>query len=360
MTADMKRTFSLPRAVPPVMGLGPFLKATATALQGRCAWMSDVLGDLGTPEAVAAHREAVALLRRKLGGAPVLVAHDLHPDFASTRLAQSLGFPTLGVQHHHAHIAAVAAEHGHVAPLLGLALDGFGLGPGGESWGGELLVVEGVACRRIGHLAELPQPGGDAAAREPWRMASAALYRLGRGKEIAERFAAQAQAGMLLRVLERGINSQETSSAGRLFDAACALLGICPVARFEGEAPMTLEAMVRTPRAMPGGWTVSGDGALGFLPLLDALSRMDAAEGADVFHGTLIAGLADLAAWGARATGLHTVGLSGGCFLNRILSDGLETALRDRGLTPLRHAALSPGDPCVSFGQAWIAAQTAG
>lgn len=347
---------SLPFEVPPVLGLGAYLKATVTAMRGREAWVSEVTGDLGAPECLAAHRQAAAAACAWLGTPPVRVAHDLHPDFASTRLAQELGAPTLAVQHHHAHIAAVAAEHHHDGPLLGLALDGFGLGPGGESWGGELLVVEGPRYRRLGHLALLAQPGGDAAAREPWRMGAAALHRLGRGGEIAERFAAQPLAPMLGTVLARRVNSPETSSAGRWFDAACGLLGVHPVTRFEGEAPMALEAMVRSPKALPGGWTLT-DGVLDFLPLLDALIGIDAADGADLFHGTLIAGLAELAAWGTEASGLRVVGLSGGCFLNRVLAEGLVTALQARGLTPLRHAKLPPGDPCISFGQAWVAAQ---
>ncbi len=351
-------TVSLARAVPPVLGFGAFLKATVTAMRGREAFVSTVLGDLGTPQTLAAYRAAAAVMRESLGADAALMAHDLHPDFASTRLAQDLGIPTLAVQHHHAHVAAVAAENGHLAPLLGLALDGFGLGPGGESWGGELLAVNGASFRRIGHLAHLAQPGGDVAAREPWRMGAAALHRLGRGDEISDRFAAQPPAAMLERILTRGVNSPPTSSAGRLFDAACGLLGVIPVARFEGEAPMALEAMVRTPHALAGGWTLK-DGVLDFLPLLGRLSGMTAAEGADAFHGTVIVGLADLAAWGAAETGLRTVGLSGGCFLNRVLREGLVAALREKGLTPLSHRELSPGDPCISFGQAWVAAQAA-
>ncbi len=356
--AGVASVFNLPRAVAPVVGLGAFLKATVTTMRDREARTSTVIGDLGTPEAVAVLFATTAAFRDDLGVPPVLVAHDLHPDFVSTRLALAQGLPTLAVQHHHAHVAAVAAENAHLGPLLGLALDGFGLGPGGASWGGELLAVDGATFRRIGHLADLAQPGGDIAAREPWRMAAAVLYRLGQGEAIAARFAAQPAAALLARILARDVNCPPTSSAGRLFDAACGLLGICPVAKFEGEAPMALEALVRHPRAMDGGWTLI-DGVLDFLPVLSELRANDPADGADLFHGTLIAGLAELAAWGADATGLRTVGLSGGCFLNRVLREGLVAALRERGLVPLLHARFSPGDPCISFGQAWIAAQAA-
>lgn len=356
--AGVASTFGLPRAVAPVIGLGAFLKATVTTMRGGEARTSAVIGDLGTPEALAVLVATAAAFRADLGAPPALVAHDLHPDFASTRLALAQGAPTLAVQHHHAHIAAVAVENAHLGPLLGLALDGFGLGPDGASWGGELLAVDGPTYRRIGHLADLPQPGGDVAAREPWRMAAAVMHRLGQGEAIAARFAEQPAAALLGRILSRGVNCPPTSSAGRLFDAACGLLDICPVARFEGEAPMALEALVRAPRARPGGWTLA-DGVLDFLPLLSELRADDPADGADLFHGTLIAGLAELAAWGAAVTGLRTVGLSGGCFLNRVLRQGLVAALRDRDLVPLLHARLSPGDPCISFGQAWIAAQAA-
>lgn len=352
-------TIPLPRPVPTVLAVGAFLKTAVCMTHGDVAHVSPPVGDLDSREAVARFEEAVARLRAAVGADPVLVAHDLHPDFASTRWAQASGLPSLPVQHHHAHIAAVAAEHGLDAPLIGLALDGFGLGPGNQAWGGELLLVDGPRYERLGGLRPLPQPGGDVAAREPWRMAAAALHALGRGGEIATRFAAHRPAALLAQVIGKGVNCPPTSSCGRLFDAACGLLGVVPVAAFEGEAPMALEKMVGAPKVMDGGWRIGPDGELDTLPLLERLIGMAPAEGADLFHGTLVAALADWAAAAAERHGPRHVGLGGGCFFNRVLSDGLTRALAQRGLTPLPARRVSPGDPGLSLGQAWIAALAA-
>jgi hydrogenase maturation protein HypF len=287
----------------------------------------------------------------------VRVAHDLHPDFHSTRYAQSLDLPLVPVQHHHAHAAALAAEHGHDGPLLGLSLDGFGLGKDNQAWGGELLLVDGPGWQRLGHLAELVQPGGDAAAREPWRMAAAALHKLGRGAEIAERFPDIPAAALLGGVLDKGFNCVPTSSAGRLFDAACGLLGVHPVAQFEGQAPMALEALATAPEALPGGWAISEAGVLDCLPLLDALaSCTDAGSGANLFHGTLAAALAAWVIRAAKLSGVRVVALGGGCFLNKVLTAGLAARLAEAGLTCLTAAKVSPGDAGLSLGQAWVAA----
>lgn len=347
----------------PVVGLGAYLKAAVAVVSadGR-AMLSAPVGDLGDVETRRTYDGVVAAMLARLDEAPRVIAHDLHPDFHSTHvaraLAEDIGAALLPVQHHHAHIAAVAAEHGHAGPLLGLALDGFGLGPNAESWGGELLRLDGAAFARLGHLRPLRQPGGDMAAREPWRMAAAALFAMGRGDTIPARFADQPHAAMIGQILERGLNSPPTSSAGRLFDAACGLLGVHPVAAFEGQAPMALEGMVRSPRVRPDGYAIGPDGSLSMMPLLDALSEPSMApqDGADLFHGTLAAALVDWATGAAEARGVQVVGLSGGCFFNRVLTGLVSDGLAARGLTVLTHRAVSPGDPGLSLGQAWIAA----
>ncbi|MDA8231014.1 MAG: hydrogenase maturation protein HypF [Magnetospirillum sp.] len=351
-------TLRLPCAVPPVLALGAFLKNTVCVTRGDEALISVVHGDLSTPEAIAAFEASVDALVREAGVRPSRAAHDLHPDFHSTRFAQGLDVPAVPVQHHVAHAAAIAAEHGHDAPVLAVALDGFGLGPGRQSWGGELLAVDGTSWRRLGHFALLAQPGGDVAAREPWRMGAAALHRLGRGREIATRFAAIPAAARLAQVLDRDVNCPPTSSAGRLFDAACGLLGIHPVAEFEGQAPMALEALVSAPEVMEDGWHLD-DGVLDFLPLLERLGACgDAVRGANLFHGTLAAALAEWTSRAAEETGIRVVALGGGCFLNRVLTADLAERLRALGLTPLTARRLSPGDAGLSLGQAWIAARS--
>ncbi|TVR96423.1 MAG: carbamoyltransferase HypF [Rhodospirillales bacterium] len=350
-------------AVPPVLAVGAFLKNTVTAAVGREAAVSPTVGNLDTADAVLAFEAWATALLDQLGGAPVVIAHDLHPDFHSTRfawaLAQATGARASPVQHHHAHVAAVMAEHGRTGPTLGLALDGFGLGSDGGSWGGELLRVDRTGFVRLGQLSPLAQPGGDKAAREPWRMAAAALHALGRGDEIAGRFAAFPGAPLLAAMLRRGINSPPTSSCGRLFDAACGLLGVCPVAAFEGEAPMALEKLVQDPRADPAGWRLGDDGVLDLTPLLARLDGLQPADGADLFHGTLAAALSAWVARAAEATGITAVALSGGCFFNAVLRRLLTEQLERSGLQPLMPVQLGPGDPAVSLGQAWAAALSA-
>jgi hydrogenase maturation protein HypF len=314
------------------------------------------VGDLATDEARRFHGEAWRHLVHLAGVTPRAVAHDLHPDFPSTRAAAESGLRTIAVQHHHAHLAAVAAEHGHKGPLLGLALDGVGFGPDGTIWGGELMDVDGAGYRRLARLSPLPQPGGDRAAREPWRMAAAALFVLGRGEEIAARFKGQRHAASLAAVMERRINTPDTSSLGRMFDAAAGLLGVATHAGYEAEAAMRLEALVRRPRDS-GAYTVTPRGDLDLAPLFAVLTKTrDAQVGADVFHGTVAAALAQWLGDRADAMGRCTVALGGGCLLNRPLRDGLIHGLEARGLEVLTPRAVPPGDGGLSLGQAWVAA----
>lgn len=347
----------LPRSGPPVLAVGGHQKTTVCLTRGNEAFLSQHIGDLDNAATLEFLEESVAHLRRILAVEPVAVAHDLHPDFQSTRFAESLGLPTLPVQHHHAHIAAVLAEQGEGGPALGLALDGFGLGADGGSWGGEMLLVEGAGFTRLGHLAPLAQPGGDVAARQPWRMAAAALARMGRGAEIAGRFAACGPADGVRRMIEAGVNAPPTSSCGRWFDAACGLLGVRAVAGFEGEAPMALESLVRRPTVLEGGWRIDG-GVLDLTPLLESLLQINAQEGAERFHGTLAAALVAWAMPELAARGLDRIALSGGCLMNAVLAEALSAGFAARGITALLPRRAPANDGGLSLGQAWVAMQS--
>ena len=354
-------SLDLPLGASGVLALGGWLKNSICAVRGSTAFISEPLGDLSDAAICARLEQTVDLLCVEQRIEPAIVAHDLHPDFFSTRLAERIaeqrGIPALGVQHHHAHIAAVCAEQGVTGPMLGLAMDGVGLGSDGQAWGGELLRVDDADFQRLGHLLPLRLPGGDCAAREPWRMAASALANLGRTQEIVSRFSDQPAAPTVAAMLERDFNCPPTSSLGRLFDAAAGLLGICPVQSFEGEAAMALEALAARHGSVPPlAEGYFGNGVLDFRPLLAALADgMEAAYGAALFHATLAAGLADWVGAAGNASGIRRVACGGGCFLNRLLLVRLTDLLHERDIEVLTARRLSPGDSALSLGQAWVA-----
>ena len=355
-------TIRLAGSGPSVLALGGWFKNTICLTRGDTAYLSPLIGDLDNAEACLALETTVAQMCGTLAIRPEMIAHDLHPDFYSSRLAQELaarhGIAAIAVQHHHAHIAAVCAEHGMTDPVIGLALDGVGLGDDGTAWGGELLKVDEAGAERLGHLRPLRLSGGDRAAKEPWRMAAAALHELGRGDEIAIRFSAQPAATTVATMLQRNLNCPPTSSMGRLFDAAAGLLGLCPVQSFEGEAATLLQQLAKHHGAvlpLAGGYTLQ-KGMLDFLPLLATLAdETDPNYGAALFHATVAAGLAE---WATRATkqyNINTVACGGGCFLNQLLLQQLTTHLQSHDIRVLTARQLSPGDSGLSLGQAWVA-----
>ena len=356
----------LPHSGPSVLAFGAHLKNTICVTRGDQAFASPHIGDLDNAATCDFLDETVQRMLRLLEVTPEIVAHDLHPDYHSTRAALAFaarhGLPTLAVQHHHAHIAAVCAEHGHRGAVLGLALDGVGLGSDSTAWGGELMRVEGAQFERIGCLRPLPLPGGDKAAREPWRMAASVLHELGRNADISTRFT-QIGANVIAQMLEKNINCPRSSSMGRVFDAAAGLLGLCEQMQYEAQAAIFLEQAATRhieqhgwPAALAGGWRITADGQLHLLPLLAALdAATDVNQMAALFHATLVAALADWVLQAAQRTGLTTVAWGGGCFLNTLLSLRLRQNMEDQGLTILAPRRLSPGDASIAVGQAWIA-----
>ncbi|WP_081686887.1 carbamoyltransferase HypF [Chitinilyticum litopenaei] len=351
-----------------VLALGAELKTTLCVAGQGLAHVSPHIGDLADARSCRVLAGQAETLPQRLGLRPDLIACDSHPDFYSTRLAQELGQTfsarVLHVQHHHAHIAAVLAEHGHTGPVLGLALDAYGYGSDGKgrngSWGGELLRVDRQGCQRLGHLALLAQPGADKVTREPWRLAAALLARLGRAGEIPRRFA-HADAARVARQLQQMQTLSHTSSLGRLIDAAAALLGVCEMQDYEAEAAQRLESLASPAAPMTDGWQINAAGQLDFLPLFARLAdETDVRAGASLLHATLAAGLADWLIASARQQGLATVALAGGCWANRLLDEAAGQILQDAGLTLLRAERMPPGDGAISLGQAWVALQQAG
>lgn len=379
MTATAPPPLHLPRpAARRVLAVGAWLKNTAGLLDGDRYTASALHGDLGTPDACAALEASVEALVRDARGPIDAVAHDLHPDFHSTRLAlhwaDRLGVPAIGVQHHHAHLAVVQAERGLDGPLLGLALDGVGLGTDRTAWGGELLRLDtDGGFERLAHLPPLALPGGDVAAREPWRLVAAVLHVLGRGDEIGLRLApvvGAAAAQGVKTMLARGVNCPVSSGAGRWFDAAAGVLGLSVRQREEAEAAVALERCAAAwlewhPEGVAGvGPRVREGDGLGVWALFEALLDLDVTDadargrGAALFHWVLTDALADATFAAATRDGLHEVALGGGCFFNRLLSQRLTERLTAAGMRVHRPQAVSCGDAGLALGQAWVAAAT--
>ncbi len=360
---------SLPVASPrPLLAVGPHLKNTLTLVHGATAWVSQHIGDLESPETLEHFQGTLAMQRRLFGIDPEVVVRDAHPGYLSSRLAEEMEFSrVVTVQHHHAHIAAVMAEHGVTRPVLGVAYDGTGYGDDGTTWGAEVLAADLTGYRRVGHLLPVPMPGGDLAARMPWRAAlgylssapecAASFTAAFRGLDRRERDLAEIQ-------MARRLNAPLASSMGRLFDAAAAVIGLRRQAFYEGQAAMELEALAgrRHAGAYPCDFReVEGRIVLDPLPLLaelgDRLERgAEPADLAAAFHAGIAGATIELVGRLARRTGLGTVVLCGGVFQNaRLLEtvwNGLE-ALGFRVLTPRR---LSPNDGAISYGQAAVAA----
>jgi hydrogenase maturation protein HypF len=381
----------LPREAPRrVLAVGAWLKNTACKLEDAHVRWSPLHGDLAEPAQCEALEASLAALladgpgsQGDRGGRIDAIAHDLHPDFFSTQLAQrwahELGVPAMGVQHHHAHIAALQAEHGIQVPVIGLALDGVGLGTDGVAWGGELLWVDGAKWSRLGHLTPLRLAGGDVAAREPWRLAAATLHALGRVDEAPVRLGRyHSEAGLKLigSMLNKGLNSPWATGAGRWFDAAAGILGMGERQAFEAQAAIALEKAAtawladHTLLAQAEDTPILAHGELNLLPLMNRLWGLDAStrqgQGAALFHVSLANGLARWAVQAALRHGVEHIALGGGCFYNRLLTqrliDGIARLCRDAGRAPLRvlqAQALSCGDAGLALGQAWAVSQAA-
>ncbi|MFJ2766772.1 carbamoyltransferase HypF [Streptomyces sp. NPDC087300] len=364
----------LPVATPtPLVGAGAQLKHTFTLAAGQGAQLSPHGGDLADVTAMDAFTHAYDDLVRLADVTPRVVAHDLHPGYLSTQWARSQPLPRIPVQHHHAHVAACAAEHGLSTPFVGVAYDGLGLGDDGTLWGGEILVADLTGYRRVGRFATAPLPGGEAAVRHPHRMALGYLHGtelLGSPrpypwltKPFTDRLDPD-EAAVVRAMVARGINSPRASSAGRLFDAVASLLGLADSVSYEGEAAAALEDAAGTVRALPlDHRLVRVDGLWVYDPaptLIDLLDRQHSGEGvpalAAAFHVTLALVTVEQVARAVADGAPPTVCLAGGCFLNRRLLTEVSRRLRAQGLRVLTGEAVPVGDGGISYGQAAVAA----
>lgn len=372
------------KSLRPVLAVGAELKHTFCLAEQDRAFVSHHIGDLENWETMKSFLEGVEHFSRIFQIAPAALAHDLHPEYLSTKwaLAQAegseaplpgadlAGAPAIAVQHHHAHIASCLADNGTSGPVIGLALDGTGYGDDGTIWGCEIMVADLVSYRRAGHLRTVPLAGGAAAIKEPWRMAAVYLAEAygDRAGELALPFVRNTVSRWrpVLQMAASGLNSLPTSSAGRLFDAVAAVAGLKERVNYEGQAAIELEQTADPGggRAYPCSVKAPSPGA----PLvLDGVELFCAAcedlvQGASVsqvagaFHRGLASGLVAACREVREATGISEVALSGGTFQNEMLLGLVAGGLDKIGLRVLTHSQVPANDGGISLGQAAVAA----
>jgi hydrogenase maturation protein HypF len=362
---------SVPLPLPAILAAGPHMKNTVALARGTQVCISQHIGDLDDREARLAFERVAADFLRLYDVRPAAIAHDMHPDYPSTAWAQEtarvLGVPAVPVQHHHAHLVACMLENGVQEKTLGVIWDGTGYGPDGTVWGGEFLVGDAAGCERVAHLRPFRLPGGDAAVREPRRVAAALLHEAaGPASLDSTDYAVLGSFSMterraLRHMIESGLNSPLTSSAGRLFDGIAALLGLCSVSTFEGEAAIRLEHAVDAGEhgayPLPLLTATDGPGVLDWRPMIsDVLADARRGTDAGVIAARVHNAMVEAMVLQAEFAGCDRVALSGGCFQNRLLSERAAAALRRRGFTPLLHRQVPPNDGGIALGQVAIAA----
>ncbi|MEP6471165.1 MAG: carbamoyltransferase HypF [Acidobacteriota bacterium] len=350
-------------SAPSVLAVGAELKNTVCLTRDGEAYLSPHVGDLENPETFDFFEEVIAKLERLLGVSPTAIAHDLHPDYRSTRWARRSDLPLIGVQHHHAHIASCLAENGRSRPTIGVAFDGTGCGPAGDLWGGEILLADLAGFRRLGHLRPIALPGGEAAIRQPWRLAVAALSDAGESLETLSAIALERR-NAVRRLLDKRVASPLATGAGRWFDAVAALLDVRSEISYEGQAAIELEALAAGHYGEPLPFEFGSDAAGAFeIDLRPAVRAIVLALGRDeargpiaaAFHETLALGILESCRRGRTDTAVETVALSGGCFQNRRLTERAVSLLEADGFEVLVHRRVPPNDGGLALGQAAVA-----
>ena len=354
----------------PGLCVGGELKNTVAVVRGGEVILSHHLGDLKHALALKGFERAARDLMHLFDVKPGWVACDCHPVYMSSQLAkrwaESWGVPLIEVQHHHAHVAGLLAEHGRSGPILGVVCDGVGYGDRGEVWGGELLLADGAGYERVGHLRAMMLAGGDAAARDT-RRCGLGLLRQAFGEGFMDQVAARelvpdaTERSMLGAMLGRGVRCVESTAAGRVFDGVAALLGVCATNRFEAEAPMALEASARHGTSPEVGLLFDlEDGAIDLSALVrylvHAMRRGESAcDLARLFHEQFAAAWVEMVESAAACRGVRAVGLTGGVFCNGLLTELMTRELERRGFEVLRHREVPANDGGLALGQAWVA-----
>ncbi len=336
-----------------VLAVGPHLKNTVAIAAGKQVFLSQHIGDLETAAAFQAFLRAIDDLKALYEFEPQLIACDLHPEYASTQHAETLDLPLVRVQHHMAHVAACAAENDIAEPYLGIAWDGTGYGLDGMIWGSEFFWVAGQEFRRVAHLRPFQLPGGESAIRDCRKTALSLLHQAGLDPSLSGM--APGDASVLIRMMERELNSPRTTSMGRLLDAAASLSGVASRNGFEGQAPMKFEAAIGRAGSDAYPACISGE-ELDWRPAIEALvadvrHSVDPGDIARRFHNTLV----DWIVAAAKEIGLERVVLSGGCFQNSFLAERTVERLTAEGHRAYTHQRVPPNDGGIALGQAVIA-----
>ena len=351
-----------------ILACGAELKSAFGLAKGDKVFLSHHIGDLENLETLHSFESGIEHFKKLFTAQPRLVVHDLHPDYLSTRYAKDLpGIHRLGVQHHHAHIAACMAENGFRRPVIGVAFDGTGYGEDGHIWGGEFLTGDYSGFRRAAHLNYYPMPGGEKCIREPWRMAFGILYGI-YGQEIFKSDAGFAGAveetrlRMVAHQLERRINTVFTSSMGRLFDAVSSMAGLCHEVTYEGEAAIKLEneANMEETGSYPFELRQGDGNSPAVIDTTDTVKAVvaDVAGKEEVgiisarFHRTVTRMVLEVCGGIRLESGINTVALSGGVFQNRLLLQWAVEALEDKGFEVLVHSRVPANDGGIALGQA--------
>lgn len=356
------RAVKLSSEIPATLATGPYLKNTAAVSRGAEAFLSQHIGNLTNRATEVALTDAIDHLESILEVDPEIIACDRHPDFFSSHLAKEISerkhLPLYPIYHHAAHIGVVMAELGRTKPMLGLALDGVGLGPNDEIWGGELLYVGARGFARLAHLKELPLIGGDKAAQEPWRMGAALLATIGKTDAIAERYSDYTGAAWFKEALKNPNLTKKTTALGRYFDGVSSLLGLCDIQHDEATAAMRLEALAtRREGQVLSGWSVTGGTIDLTYPIKELTQNEDLSQAAADFHRTLARALAQSVYEAAKEIGYEEpVAITGGCAANRLLFSALKDDLKSLGLSIAIPREVPAGDGGLSLGELWLAA----